>query len=158
LSNASGATILDADGTGTIQNDDTTLIVTKTADTNGTCLPGNCSLREAINAANANADANTINFAIPGSDPGCDVNGVCTIAPSDAGFGNLPAIAKTVSIDGYTQTGATPNTKHLNEGDDAALKIVLDGSSVANNSRGLDLETGADGSTISGLVINHFAQ
>ena len=30
-----------------------TFTVTKTADTNGVCLPGDCSLREAINAANA---------------------------------------------------------------------------------------------------------
>ncbi|HYX26938.1 MAG TPA: Calx-beta domain-containing protein, partial [Pyrinomonadaceae bacterium] len=47
-----------------------TLIVTKTADTNGTCLPGDCSLREAINAANSNPDSNTITFDIPVTDSG----------------------------------------------------------------------------------------
>jgi CSLREA domain-containing protein len=42
---------------------DTTFTVTKTADTNdGSCLPGNCSLRDAVTAANADADASTINL------------------------------------------------------------------------------------------------
>ncbi len=34
--------------------------VTKTADTNGSCIPGDCSLREAVIAANAAAGADTI--------------------------------------------------------------------------------------------------
>jgi CSLREA domain-containing protein len=38
----------------------TTFPVTKTADTNGSCTPGNCSLREAINGANANPGADDV--------------------------------------------------------------------------------------------------
>ena len=38
----------------------TTFPVTKTADTNGTCTSGNCSLREAIEAANTNPGADEI--------------------------------------------------------------------------------------------------
>jgi CSLREA domain-containing protein len=38
----------------------TTFPVTKTADTNGSCTPGNCSLREAIGAANANPGADDV--------------------------------------------------------------------------------------------------
>ncbi len=38
----------------------TTFPVTKTADTNGSCTPGNCSLREAIEAANANPGADDV--------------------------------------------------------------------------------------------------
>jgi CSLREA domain-containing protein len=55
-----------------------TYTVTKTADTNGICLSGNCSLREAIAAANSSTANDTINFNIPTSDPGCS-GGVCTI-------------------------------------------------------------------------------
>jgi len=53
--------------------------VTKTADTNGTCNSGvDCSLREAIAAANSTTANDTINFNIPTSSPGCS-GGVCTI-------------------------------------------------------------------------------
>ncbi|RMF99877.1 MAG: CSLREA domain-containing protein [Acidobacteria bacterium] len=55
-----------------------TYTVTKTADTNGTCMPGNCSLREAIAAANSTSANDTINFNIPASAPGCSGE-VCTI-------------------------------------------------------------------------------
>jgi CSLREA domain-containing protein len=39
-----------------------TYTVTKTADTNGTCVSGNCSLREAIAAANSTTANDNINF------------------------------------------------------------------------------------------------
>ena len=89
------------------------------------------------------------------------MNGVCTISPTT----NLPAIPSYVSIDGYTQqpcppspTGpcSHPNTLSLNAGDDAVLLIVLDGTNVATDGRGLDLEELSDQSTIRGLVINHW--
>src|SRR5207237_542236 len=60
LSNAQNSTIADADGTGTIQNDDApsaTLVVNTTADTDdGLCTsdPGGCHLSEEINAGDAN--------------------------------------------------------------------------------------------------------
>jgi CSLREA domain-containing protein len=38
----------------------TTFPVTKTADTNGNCTPGDCSLREAIGAANSNVGADDV--------------------------------------------------------------------------------------------------
>jgi len=117
--------------------------VTKTADTNGTCLPGDCSLREAINAANAGPQLERmIVFNIPGSDSGCDANGVCTIAP----LSNLPALTNPILIDGYSQSGASVNTKHLDQGDDAVLKIVIDGTNdAAVTPRGIDLEPNAAG-------------
>ncbi len=55
-----------------------TLTVTRTEDRNATCVTGDCSLREAVNAANAAVTNDTINFAIPASDAGCTA-GVCTI-------------------------------------------------------------------------------
>jgi CSLREA domain-containing protein len=78
LDSATGATIgSSSTGTGIIQNDDAppaTLIVNTTADhDDGFCLPlssGDCTLREAINAANFdNSDLNTIAFDIPANDP-----------------------------------------------------------------------------------------
>lgn len=50
-----------------------TYIVTTTADTNdGSCTASLCSLRDAINAANGDTGADTINFSIPVStNPGC---------------------------------------------------------------------------------------
>jgi CSLREA domain-containing protein len=59
----------------------------------GVCDSGDCTLREAINAANANAGADTIIFAIG--------SGVQTIALST----DLPIIADPVSIDGSSQPG-----------------------------------------------------
>src|SRR2546422_2384548 len=53
-----------------------TFTVNSTADTDdGTCNAANCTLREAINAANTNAGADTVNFNIPGA-------GVKTITPT----------------------------------------------------------------------------
>jgi CSLREA domain-containing protein len=63
----------------------------------GTCNAAHCSLREALNAAQA-AGSHTINFSIPGG-------GVQTIVTA-----GLPQITRTVTIDGYTQPGSSPNT------------------------------------------------
>jgi len=57
-------------------------VVTKTADTNNTCLPGDCSLREAIKAMNLDPDTSTIAFDIPNTDGGC-TGGVCAITLSN---------------------------------------------------------------------------
>jgi hypothetical protein len=100
-----------------------------------------CTLRAAIEEANDTAGADTIRFNIPGS-------GVRTIKPAS----ELPAITDPVTIDGYTQPGASKNT--LAKGTNAKLMIELDGSTppAAN---GLVLE-GVSGTTIRGLVINNF--
>ncbi len=62
---------------------------------NGICDAVGCTLREAIDAANANPGADIINFSIFGA-------GVKTITPTSA----LPTITEAVTIDGYTQPGA----------------------------------------------------
>jgi CSLREA domain-containing protein len=43
----------------------TTFTVTRTDDRNVACNSGDCSLREAVNAANVNADSDSINFSLP---------------------------------------------------------------------------------------------
>ena len=53
--------------------------VTKTADTDDGVCDGDCSLREAVKAANATAEDEIINFAIPADDPNCTPDGACTI-------------------------------------------------------------------------------
>ena len=100
-----------------------------------------CTLRAAIEQANATAVADTIRFAIPGT------TGVKTISPTTS----LPFITEQVTIDGYTQPGAHPNTKAI--GNDAALKIQLDGTNAGGS--GLEI-TNSSNSVIKGLVINRF--
>src|SRR5262245_13861297 len=79
-----------------------TYTVTTTADS------GAGSLRKAIDDANANPGADSIHFNIVGS-------GVHTIAPATP----LPAITGQVTIDGYTQPGASANTNGPSQGTNA---------------------------------------
>src|SRR5438128_2062733 len=84
------------------------------------------SLRQAILDANSTAGADLINFEI-------NAAGVQTIhlTSTDTLASALPAITDPVVIDGYTQPGASPNT--LADGDNAVLRIVLDGSLLDPN-------------------------
>ncbi len=111
-------------------------------------VDGLISLREAILAANntlnvdgpdadANADPDQIHFNIPGG-------GVQSITTNS----DLPVITEAVIVDGYTQPGASPNTKQI--GSDAVLMVEVFSS---NTSLGLQLG-GSGGSTIRGLVAN----
>jgi CSLREA domain-containing protein len=71
-----------------------TFVVTNTVDPgNGTCDAG-CTLREAIDAANANPGTDLIHFDIPGSGP----HVIHPLTP-------LPEITDPVSFDGRTQPG-----------------------------------------------------
>lgn len=152
-----------------------------------TCDPkpgGDCTLREAIIAANLAPSPRLIAFNILPDDarhfyyagnggPGVSGTPSTTTSVDDSILGidtdyahswwsiqvatPLPRICNTVFIDGYTQDGATVNTRHfncLNGGDDAVLRIELSGGGTVTN--GLDLRPGAEGSTISGLDINNF--
>ena len=106
------------------------------------CHPNECTLREAINAANASpnfGERDAIEFDIPGS-------GVQTIN-LDFPESRLPAITDPVTIDGYTQPGASANTNPLGGGSNAVPLIELTGDFT-----GLVID--ADDSTIRGLVIN----
>jgi hypothetical protein len=116
-----------------------TFTVANTADSG----PG--SLRQAILDANAAAGPDTIAFDVAGA--GCDGSGVCTITA----LTDLPCATQLVTIDGYTQPGASPNT--LEVGNDAVLKIEL---RSGGSGQGLCLNFGAEGSTIRGLAIGGF--
>ena len=113
----------------------------------GTCDVAECTLREAIDAANDNSGDDTIAFNIPGP-------GVQTIAPAS----QLPEISDEVIIDGYTQPGASPNT--LVNGDNAVLLIELNGANAGAAAVGLRLSDGDLGGNciVRGLVINRFGR
>ncbi len=110
-----------------------------------TSTPGEqCTLRAAIQDANANATTvpDLIDFNIPGS-------GVKTISPGSS----LPVITEPVIIDGYTQPGASENT--LAVGNDAVLRIRLDGSNAGGLATGLNIT--ANDSVVRGLSITRFS-
>jgi CSLREA domain-containing protein len=109
-----------------------------------------CTLRAAIQEANATSGADTIGFNIlsPASDCNATTR-VCTITPTSV----LPPVTERVTIDGYTQPGASLNTKAV--GDDAALKIQLDGTSAGGV--GLKIQD-ASNSVIKGLIVNRFGE
>jgi CSLREA domain-containing protein len=106
---------------------------------------GNCTLRAAIQQANATSGTDTIAFQIPGA-------GLHTIAPSTA----LPTITDPVIIDGYTQPGSSVNT--LPDGDNAVLLVELSGvnTSVSNGTGVNGLTISAGSSTVRGLIIDRF--
>jgi CSLREA domain-containing protein len=94
---------------------------------------GVCTLRAAIQEANALAGTDTIAFNIPGAGPH-------TIQPTSA----LPTINQPVVIDGTT------------EPDFAGTPIIeLDGTNAGASANGLRITAGS--STVRGLVINRFS-
>jgi hypothetical protein len=114
-----------------------TYIVTNTFDS------GAGSLRAALANANANPGPHVVQFNLPGS-------GVHTIAPLTP----LPDITNAVTIDGYSQPGAKPNT--LQWGSDAVLRVRVDGAELTNSSSPA-LLLRSNGSTVRGLIIVRFA-
>lgn len=149
LTNATGSASLGTTNTATLtinENDSlpAALVVNTTNDIDdGYCTSQHCSLREAINAANQSAGANTISFNIPGQ-------GVMTITPEL----NLPAVTDQLTIDGYTQPGAQANT--LASGTNASLLIELDGGLITAETTGVGIDLMAGSSTVRGLVVNNF--
>jgi CSLREA domain-containing protein len=106
--------------------------VNSNADTDdGICDAASCTLREAINAANTAAGADTIRFSI-GSGPR-------TISVTS----QLPAVTDPVTIDGTTQPGYG-----------GSPIIEIEGSSAPTGTIGLRISAGS--SVVSALVINRF--
>jgi CSLREA domain-containing protein len=138
--------------------------VTTAADDN-TPNDGSVSLREAIQAMNngtAGADLDisnqipgmfgvndTINFNISAAGT------VQTINVGGTGNGALPALMKPMTINGYSEMGASMNT--LANSDNAKILIELNGANAGPNADGLLVASGGAGSTIEGLAINRFS-
>ncbi len=98
-----------------------------------------CTLRAAIEEANAFAGADTIKFNIKTKSK--------VIKPATP----LPAITQRLTINGYSQAGASANTRTV--GDNAILKITVDGTNAAGQS-GFLIQ--AKGTVIKGLAIQNF--
>lgn len=137
-----------------------TLVVDNSSDlTLSACvtgIPGDCSLRGAITAANAQSDHDTIEFNIPQSDPGFQV----ATQHWRISVGSpvlLPAITQPVLIDGFSQPGALTNSNSPALGGlNGILKIEIRGANPAGNANyALQLDS-AESSTVRGLVINNY--
>jgi uncharacterized repeat protein (TIGR01451 family) len=98
---------------------------------NDACDAGNgvCTLRAAIEEANAHAGADTIAFSVAG-----------TISPATA----LPAVIQQATIDGTTAPGYT-----------TAPVVAVDGAELG--AIGLHFDTGSDSSSLTALAISGFA-
>lgn len=115
-------------------SDITSLTVTSTADSG----PG--SLRQAILDANFGSGEETIEFALSGSCP----RSITLATP-------LPTISTSMTIDGFTQPGASPNNNEDSDadGDNSVHCVVLvgDGTSIFNLAPGANQDV-----TIRGLA------
>lgn len=147
-----------------------TFYVNSTADTDdGNCqslsATTDCTLREAIHAANAKSGPDNILFEIPSSDAGCniaagDVDVVCTVDVNSAGLGLLPVITDTVFIDGSIKEGranipgsvARPHRYATERPGIEITGYLLPPQPIAG---GISLN-GVSNATIKGLVINRF--
>lgn len=120
-----------------------TFVVNSVADPGaGGCTAGECTLREAITAANTAAGTDTISFNIPGPVP---TGGFFTIQVDTTA---LPTITQKVTIDGTTQTAFTGNTNG------AGPEINLVKGTVGAGANGLKIITA--GCLIKGLAIGNF--
>lgn len=82
-------------------------------------------MREALEDASG---GQTISFNISGAGPH-------VIKPTS----ELPGLVDSVSIDGYTQPGASPNTAAAWQPGNASIRIVLDGSLAGPGVNGLEV-------------------
>jgi hypothetical protein len=138
-------------------------VITVTSIGDTIAIDGLATLREAITSINNQADVNAdvtiarvggyastpggtpdvINFDIPAA-------GVQTISATAA----EPTIVRPLTINGYSQLGASANT--LANADNAVILIQLDGTGAGANVNALTLGAGSGGSTIEGLDITNF--
>ncbi|MEO8510688.1 MAG: CSLREA domain-containing protein [Chloroflexota bacterium] len=112
-------------------------VVNTTDDTDdGLCGTLHCSLREAMNRANAEAGTDTISFDI-------GAGGAQTIGVTSA----LPTITNPVVIDGMTQPGYT-----------GAPLIEVDGAGAGAAADGFLVGSAGGSSTIRGVAVNRFSR
>ena len=102
-----------------------TITVTTTDNASGPG-DGQISLDEALRSA---TDGDTVRFNIAGAGPHN------IITPMG---GYPPITAHDLTIDGYSQPGASPNNRGILEGNNAVLKIVLDSSGTDTAANPLD--------------------
>lgn len=127
---------------------------------NGVCetaTPGECTLRAAIQEANANVGADTINFEITigASDFTSGGQNGYTIQPTS----NYPQITETVTINGYSQSGSQANTAIAPAPLNGILLIEIDGQNAGLTAGAgeaiFNFQPGSENSSVRGLVINN---
>lgn len=123
-----------------------------------TAAANDCSLRGAISVANQTPALDEIVFNLAVTDPGFQsASGHWLIEVGNS----LPLIEEPVIIDGYSQPGASPNTRTPEQGGlDGVLKIELrpSGSSASQPGLGVSPNNFAQAaSVIRGLAISRFA-
>jgi hypothetical protein len=117
-----------------------TYVVNTTNDlTSATACTAICGLRQALTAANAHAGGDRIHFNAG--------NVLAVITPASA----LPSITGALTIDGYTQPGAAPNTAAAVS--NAAIRVEIDGTGTASVA---GLSVCASDVTIRGLSVIDF--
>jgi CSLREA domain-containing protein len=116
----------------------------------GTLALSALSAQEKAQVSGAVGASNTIDFNIPATDAGYNAStGAWTINLKSA----LPAISTNAAIiDGYSQPGATENSKA--QGDNAKLAIVIDGAGFGSVT---GLTVAQPGSRLRGLDIENFS-
>ncbi len=117
-------------------------------DTGATNVDGfvECTLRAAIEEANASADLDIIHFQIPETDPGFAA-GIWTIAPATA----FPALTDTVDLDASSQPGFIANTAPAPQGLNGQPVVQIQPTSSVSV---VEFQAGSSGSTLRGFVIN----
>jgi hypothetical protein len=110
-----------------------TIVVTSNADS------GAGSLRAALAAA---VSGDTVDFNISGS-------GVQTIALASP----LPAITQAITIDGYSQPGASANTNGPGLADNATIRIQIDATNGFVAFDGGTIKLGTNNATVRGLSL-----
>lgn len=135
----------------------TTITVNSIADDSDN--DGECTLREAITAANTDAVSGAAaNECAAGSGAGDIIEfdiagaGPHTIQPTAA----LPQITSQIIINGYSETGAVENTNVAPAALNGTLMIEVDGQNIGGGSAAFDFRTGSDGSELRGIVVNRF--
>ncbi len=108
------------------------------------CNEADCSLREAIDAANTPAAdgiaGGTIQFALPAGASRIFLGGA------------LPTITAPVAIDGDSQPLTSQNTGELAAGDNATPLVELSPGNFSGD--GVTFAAGADGSSVRGLILD----
>lgn len=129
---------------GTTLTVDSTLDTSDAAPGNGVCDDGsgNCTLRAAIEEANALAGTHTINFNISGG-------GEQTIVPDT----QLPALGSNITLDGSTQPGSSCGD--LWAGTAPTWNIIIQSTGTVSYS-GLLMTTSTVSSTIKGFKVTGF--
>ena len=129
----------------------------KLTDPEKTCNPTvmddcECTLRAAIQEANAREGEDRIHFGISTAPSALQAEESFSILPLTA----LPPVEDAVTIDGFTQEGAFPLTLPSAPGGDPEFKILIDiiGSNVPPGASGLTIATA--GSRIRGLILRNF--